>query len=434
MQKQEKQRRETSGQKQNDRKQNKLIQNSRNQNSRKPKEKKTDSRCRISGKCGGCQYIDIPYAVQISDKPEQIEELIGGFGPVEPMIRMKNPDHYRNKITAVFAPPVFARAGSRGSRQVAVLPVSGTYRKGTREVLEVRSCLIENTHADRIIQTVRQLVAEFAIPVYDIMTQSGVFRYVQVRMAHKTHQIMVTLVLSTPVFPHAGPFVKRLLEIHPEITTVIHNINTRTDSMVLGDREKVLSGSGRIEDELCGKRFLISSASFYQVNSIQTEKLYNIAVDMAGLSGKESVLDTYCGIGTIGIIASGRAGKVTGVELNPDAVRDAQENIRLNGCDNTEIVCGDAASFMMEAAKAKIPVDVVIMDPPRMGASPEFLDALIRLSPARAVYISCNPSTLARDLAILAEGGYSMKKAVPVDMFPYTDSAECACLIVKKNN
>ena len=308
MQKQQKPRQETNGQKQNGRKQNDLIQNSRKQNSRKPKNRKTDSRCRISGKCGGCQYIDIPYDVQISNKQEQIEELIGGFGPVEPMIRMKNPDHYRNKITAVFAPPVFSRVGSRGSRQGTVLPVSGTYRKGTREVLEVRSCLIENTHADRIIQTVRQLVAEFAIPVYDIMTQSGVFRYVQVRMAHKTHQIMVTLVLSTPVFPHAGPFVKRLLEIHPEITTVIHNINTRTDSMVLGDREKVLAGSGRIEDELCGKRFLISSASFYQVNSIQTEKLYNIAIDMAGLSGKENILDTYCGIGTIGCRA-GRAGK-----------------------------------------------------------------------------------------------------------------------------
>ncbi|MBO6000013.1 MAG: 23S rRNA (uracil(1939)-C(5))-methyltransferase RlmD [Lachnospiraceae bacterium] len=425
---------------QNRPKQDRQIQKSRKANSTKPgktaedeKGIRGDSRCRLSGKCGGCQFIDIPYDIQISDKQKEIEELIGGFGPVEPMIRMKNPDHYRNKITAVFAPAVFRGPGSRRTRQGTVLPVSGTYRKGTREVLEVRSCLIENTHADRIIQTIRQLVAEFGIPVYDIMTQSGVFRYVQVRMAHRTHQIMVTLVLSTPVFPHAGNFVKRLLEIHPEITTVIHNINTRTDSMVLGEREKVLYGDGRIEDELCGKRFLISSASFYQVNSIQTEKLYNIAIDMAGLSGKESVLDTYCGIGTIGIIASGRAGKVTGVELNADAVRDAAENIRLNGCDNTEVICDDATAFMVRAAKEGLPVDVVIMDPPRMGATPEFLDALIKLSPDKAVYISCNPVTLARDLAILAEGGYSMKKAVPVDMFPYTDSLECACLIVKKN-
>ena len=377
------------------------------------------SRCPVSKKCGGCTMIDVPYAEQVERKQQLVEELIGNFGRVDPIIRMKNPDHYRNKVTSVFAPD------KKGK------PVCGIYKAGTHDVVPVKACLLEDLRADRIIQTVFALMESFKIRVYDEDRKTGFLRYVQVRTARSTRQVMVTLVTAESAFPVGKKFVNALLKRHPEITTVVQNINDKQTTMVLGDREKVLFGPGYIEDVLCKKRFRISSRSFYQVNSIQTEKLYNIALDYAGFSGKERILDAYCGIGTIGIIASDRCKEVLSVELNPEAVKDAKVNAKLNEAKNVEVFRNDAGRFMRDMAAKKEKLDILFMDPPRSGASEEFLMAALELKPAKVVYVSCEPTTLARDLAILTEGGYEMKKAVPVDMFPYVEGVETVCLLSK---
>ena len=364
--------------------------------------------------------IDVPYEEQTAKKQQLVEELIGDLGRVDQIIRMKNPDHYRNKVTSVFAPD---RKGK---------PVCGIYKAGTHEVVPVKSCLLEDTRADRIIQTVFALAESFKIRVFDEDRGTGLLRYVQVRTARGTRQVMVTLVTADAVFPPAKKFVNALIKRHPEITTVIQNINDKQTTMVLGEREKVLYGPGYIEDILCKKRFRISSRSFYQVNSLQTEKLYNIALDYAGFSGKERILDAYCGIGTIGIIASDRCKEVLSVELNPEAVKDAKVNAKLNGAGNVEVYRNDAGRFMRDMAAKKEKLDVLFLDPPRSGASEEFLFAALELKPSKIVYVSCEPTTLARDLDILTRGGYEMKKAVPVDMFPYTEGVETVVLLSHK--
>ena len=378
---------------------------------------KAKSRCPVSKKCGGCTMIDVPYTEQADRKQQLVEELIGSYGRVDPIVKMKNPDHYRNKVTSVFAPDKKGR------------PVCGIYKAGTHEVVPVKACLLEDLRADRIIQTVFALMESFKIRVYDEDRKTGFLRYVQVRTARGTKQVMVTLVTAEAIFPPAKKFVNALIKRHPEITTVVQNINDKQTTMVLGDREKVLYGPGYIEDVLCKKRFRLSSRSFYQVNSLQTEKLYNIALDYAGFSGKERILDAYCGIGTIGIIASDRCKEVLSVEPNAEAVKDAKINAKLNNAGNVDVYKNDAGRFMRDMAVKKEKLDVLFLDPPRSGASEEFLSAALELGPAKIVYVSCEPTTLARDLAILTEGGYAMKKAVPVDMFPHTEGTEVVCLL-----
>lgn len=388
-----------------------------------PQKKLRKSRCPVSADCGGCTMIDVSYETQLIGKQEKIMDLIGQYGPVEEIIRMKNPDHYRHKVTSVFAPDRRGRA------------VCGIYKEHSHEVVPVKSCLIENTTADRIVQTIYSLLPSFRIRVYDEDRESGYLRYVQVRVARVTHQVMVTLVATGPTFPSRNNFVKELVRLHPQITTIVLNINDRHTTMVLGEREIVLYGKGYIEDELCGRRFRLSSRSFFQVNPLQTEKLYNIAIDMAGMTKKSTALDAYCGIGTIGICAAKTAGRVIGVELNGDAAQDALINVRANGLqDVVEIYNEDAGEFLTQMAEAgKEKLDVIFMDPPRSGATEQFLDAAVRMQPGKIVYISCEPTTLARDLEILTQKGYEMTKAVPVDMFPYTRNIEVAVALYNRN-
>jgi 23S rRNA (uracil1939-C5)-methyltransferase len=248
-------------------------------------------------------------------------------------------------------------------------------------------------------------------------------------MGHNSGEILVVLVTSTPMFPSKKNFAKALLKEHPEITTVVQNINEKRTSMVLGTRDQVIYGKGYIEDTLCGKTFRISPQSFYQVNPEQTEHLYNKAIAFANLQGDEIVLDAYCGTGTIGLTMAKNASKVIGVEVNSDAVKDAKENATINGIENAEFYNEDAGEYMSSLAIKKEKIDVVITDPPRAGCSMKFLKSLIKLSPKRVVYISCNPETLANDLNVLTKAGYRVKKIQPVDMFPYTSHVECvACL------
>jgi 23S rRNA (uracil1939-C5)-methyltransferase len=291
--------------------------------------------------------------------------------------------------------------------------------------------MIEDARADAIIVTIRGLLKSFRIRTYDEDSGYGLLRHVMVRTAHSTGEILVVLVLVSPILPAKNNFVKALRAAHPDITSIVLNVNDRHTSMVLGERNIILYGKGYIEDELCGRRYRISPHSFYQVNSTQTEVLYEQAIKYAGLTGKETVIDAYCGIGTIGMSAAAYAGKVIGVELNPSAVKDAIANARRNECKNITFVNEDAGEYMRRlAASSERPrVDVVFMDPPRSGSSREFLDALALLAPERIVYISCDPGTLGRDLKDLGRRGYRSVECQPVDMFPYTDDIENVVLL-----
>lgn len=379
------------------------------------------SLCPVSEKCGGCKWIDKEYSVQLKEKEKWVRGLLEPFCKMEPIIGMEQPTHYRNKVHAVF--------GEDRKHNI----ISGIYEEGTHRIVPVDSCLIENEKADAIIVSIRDLLRSFKIRPYNEDTGYGLLRHVLVRTGHVTGQIMVVLVLSSPVMPSKNNFVKALLKLHPEITTVVVNVNNKGTSMVLGDKEQVIYGKGYIEDVLCGKTFRISPKSFYQVNPVQTEKLYNKALEYADLQGKEVVLDAYCGTGTIGIIASDHAGQVIGVELNADAVKDAKENAKRNNVKNIQFYQNDAGQFLVGMAEQGAKVDVVLMDPPRSGSDEAFLSSVVKMKPQKVVYVSCNPETLARDLKYLTKNGYKVKKAVGCDMFPFTGHCESVVLLVKTN-
>jgi len=335
---------------------------------------------------------------------------------------MKTPYHYRNKVQAAFY------TDKKGKI------ISGVYQSGSHHVVGIDSCQTEDVIADKIIVAVRKLLPSFRMTTYNEDTGKGFLRHILVKRGFATNQIMLVLVTGTPVFPSKNNFVKAILKQFPEITTIVQNINPYRTNLVLGDNQKVLYGKGYIEDILCGCRFRISPKSFYQINPVQTEVLYGKAIEFANLKGNETVLDTYCGIGTIGIIAAKNgAGNVIGAELNGDAVRDAIVNARANNLKNIRFYKADAGEFMREAADEDEKPDVVFMDPPRAGSDRKFLDSLIKMSPKKVVYVSCNPETLARDLAYLTQNSpYKAQKIQPVDMFPHTAHIETVVLLSHK--
>jgi 23S rRNA (uracil1939-C5)-methyltransferase len=373
--------------------------------------------CSVAKKCGGCCYQGVPYQDQLRKKQKITEGLLKKFGKVEPIIGMEDPYYYRNKVHAAFGRD---RKGN---------VISGIYEEKSHRIVSVDDCMIEDKKSQEIIRTIRGMLKSFKIKTYDEDTGYGLLRHVLVRRGFSTGEIMVVLVTVSPIFPSKNNFVKALRKEHPEITTVVLNVNDRQTSMVLGDRNIVLYGPGFIKDRLMGLTFRISPSSFYQVNPVQTEVLYGKAMEFAAMTGKERVIDAYCGTGTIGIIASRNARDVIGVELNRDAIRDARMNARENKIRNVRFVPGDAGWFMEGMAAEGEKVDVVLMDPPRAGSDRKFLHSLLSLSPEKIVYVSCNPETLARDLAYLTKRDYLVKKMQPVDMFPVTDSVEVVCLL-----
>ncbi len=375
--------------------------------------------CNVSRKCGGCQLMNLKYEEQLKYKQAKVVKLLGTFHRVAPIIGMEKPFHYRNKVQAAFG-------RTRGGEII-----SGVYQSSTHNIVKTDSCLIEDEKADEIILTVRKLVKSFKLTVYDEKNSRGFLRHVLVKRGFQTNEIMVVLVTGTSVFPCKNDFIKELLRLHPEITTIVQNINNKFTSMVLGEKETVIYGNGYIEDVLCGKRFRISPKSFYQINPVQTEVLYGKAVEFALLTGKEKVIDAYCGIGTIGIVASDKAGEVIGCELNADAVADARVNAKINGVENIKFFCADAGEFMLGMKEAGEKCDVLFMDPPRAGSDKRFLSCAVSLSPDRIVYISCNPETQQRDLFYLTKNGYKVKKIQPVDMFPFTNHVETVVLLSK---
>ena len=367
--------------------------------------------CKHYKKCGGCQ-LDMAYEEQLKYKQRLEQRLLGKFGHVEPIIGMYYPYHYRNKVQAAFA---------FDKRQNKI--ISGVFQSNSHKIVSVDSCMIEDKKADEIIVSIRKLCKDFRfIP-----------RHVLVKRGFSTKEIMVVVVTESPVFPAKHNFVKALVKLHPDITTIIHNINPYETSMVLGERETVMYGKGFIEDRLMGCTFRISARSFYQINPMQTEKLYSTAIEYAGLTGSETFFDAYCGTGTIGIIAAKNgAGKVIGVELNNDAVKDAIANANRNSVKNIRFTCADATEFILNMAAEKRTVDVIMMDPPRAGSTEQFLHAVSVLAPPRVVYVSCNPETLARDLEYITNKGYEVSKIQPVDMFPHTAHVETVVQLEKR--
>lgn len=374
--------------------------------------------CPHAKKCSGCQLQNMEYCDQLSFKQAKLIKLLGMYGHVDKIIGMEDPLHYRNKVQAAFS---FRRGRI----------VSGVYQSATGAVVPVDECLLEDVGADRIIVTVRRLCADFNIKAFDSRTGKGFLRHVMVRKSEKSGKYMVVLVTARGDFRSKRKFAEELLRRHPEIETLLHSINNTDKGLMLGNSCEILHGDGYITDSLCGLDFRISPTAFFQVNHSQTELLYGIAAELAALTGNETLLDAYCGTGTVGLILAKSAGRVIGVEINRDSVADAKHNARINGIENARFYAADAGRIMDELAESGERIDVVVTDPPRAGCSLAFLKSLISLAPERVVYISCNPTTLSRDLYTLKKGGYKIKKIRPVDLFPYTEHIETVVLLTR---
>lgn len=376
--------------------------------------------CPLAKKCGGCQLQNLSYPEQLHLKQATAIRLLGRFGHVEEILGMDDPYHYRNKVQAAF--------GVNRQGQI----ISGVYQSASHRIVPVSDCLIEDKVADRIIVTIRKLLKSFKIRPYDEDTGRGTLRHVLVRRGWRSGEILVVLVTAHGMLPGKRNFVRALLQQHPDITTVVQNINAGQTSLVLGAHSEVLYGPGYIREQLGDFTFRISPRAFYQINPVQTEVLYRTALEYAGLTGTETVVDAYCGTGTIGIFASRDAARVIGVENNRDAVRDAISNAKANRADNVRFYTADASDFLQGMAKAGEHADVIILDPPRAGSDERFLSAVTTVAPERVVYVSCNPETLARDLGYLTRHGYRVERMQPVDMFPHTEHVETCVLLSRK--
>ena len=377
--------------------------------------------CPYAKKCGGCSLQNLPYEEQLHLKQAKLIGLLGRFGRVEEIIGMDDPTHYRNKIQAAFK----SKSGK---------VISGVYQSASRRIVEVEDCMLEDECAAPILATVRKLCGSMKIKPYDMESGQGFLRHVLIRRGFVSGEIMVVLVTAKGEFRSERSFVNELIRRHPEIATVVRNVNPTDTALFLGNESHVLHGEGFITDRLCGLDFRISPRSFYQVNPVQTEILYSKAKAFAALTGKETVIDAYCGTGTIGLTMAAAAKEIIGVEVNRDAVADAMDNARRNGIANATFHAADAGEFMEAMAAKGQTADVVVTDPPRAGCSGKFLHSLLKLAPARVVYVSCNPETLARDLYTLTKGGYKVRKMQPVDMFPFTSHVECVVSLTRKES
>ena len=383
-------------------------------------EHRIQPKCKICTSCGGCQYQQIDYQTQLQYKTKRVEEAlkrIGGINtPVLPCIGMDNPYYYRNKIQMPFGKD---RKGN---------VVYGFYRENSHEIIPVKECMIEDKRAASILWDIKELVKEMKIPIYNEDNGKGILRYVLIRTSYHFSELMVVLVTSMMNFPGQRNFVDALIKKHPEITTIVENVNKRHTNVILGQEEKVLYGPGFIKDKILDLTFEISPSSFFQINPVQVEKLYQNALNLIDFKNKPVVLDAYAGVGTIGLIAARNAKQVISVEINKDASRNAKENAKRNNVNNIEFYCDDASKFI---ANLDTPLDIVIMDPPRKGSDEVFLSTLINNKVKQIIYVSCNPETLARDLKYLSSS-YQVKYVQPVDMFPMTAHVETVVLLQLK--
>lgn len=382
---------------------------------------RTEPSCPFYPDCGGCQLLHQSYKGQLAMKQQRVIDALSRIGGITditvlPIIGMANPWHYRNKVQYPF--------GIRNSRIIA-----GCYEMGTHRVVETPDCRIQHPMNNRVVQGVRKLTEEFGLSVYEEETHKGLLRHLLVRRALGTGEISVALVTGDSHFPGSKEFADRLADEFPDVKSIVQNINPAYGNKVLGDRNIVLWGEDGIVDTLGDFEFKISATAFYQVNPVQTLILYEKALEYAGLSGKEKVLDVYCGVGTLTLFLAGQALEVYGIEANKNAIEDATANAKRNRIDNVRFMADRAEKVLPDLAEAGITFDVAVVDPPRAGCQPEVLEALANTEARRIVYVSCNPGTLARDLKDLTKLGYKAEEARPVDMFPHTYHVECVTLM-----
>lgn len=369
-------------------------------------------------KCGCCPLLALPYREQLAQKQARLQELLGGFAPVKAVQGMAEPLHYRNKAIASFAT-------QRGKL------VCGLYAEGTHRVLPGADCLLQEEILNKTLAAVLDAARACRWTAYDEDRGTGLLRHTVLRSSGGG-KVLVTLVTPGPDLPGSKNFCTALRKKASWVVSIVQNINPTRSSAVLGSREKTLYGPGFVLDTLCGTQFAISSRSFYQVNRTQTEVLYKKALELAKLTGRETVIDAYCGIGTIGLCAAPLAKQVIGVERNPAAVKDAAANARRNKIANARFVCADATEWMAAAAGEGLHPDVVFLDPPRAGSTPECIAAVNKMKPRRVVYVSCDPETLARDVAAFTRLGWRAAKFCPVDLFPQTRHVETVVLLSHK--
>lgn len=375
--------------------------------------------CPIFKSCGGCALQHMNYQEQLSFKKNHVKECLAKIAKVnisvEDCLGMEEPYFYRNKIQVPFAM-------KKGKVDY------GFYKKGTHDIVSMKNCFLQEDLVDNILKTIKDVFSKHKLRAYDEDKKEGILRNVLIKRAFSTNETMVVLVTNVENFPKRKEVVKEILKSHKEVKTIVQNINARSTNVILGEKERVLFGKGYIEDVLLGVKYRISAKSFYQVNPVQTEVLYTKAIELAGLNKKDRVIDAYCGIGSISLALAKHVKEVIGVEIVKDAVIDARNNAKYNDIKNANFILDDAAKFMLELSKSGEKIDVVFTDPPRKGCDQVFLDSLLELRPKKIIYISCNPSTLARDLLTLKKD-YEINKVLPVDMFPQTHHVECVVLL-----
>lgn len=392
---------------------------------KKPSNERVDPPCNVYYKCGGCQLQHMSYELQLDMKQNQVKNVMRkiahlDYVPVHPTIGLEDPWRYRNKVQI----PV----GEKNSELI-----TGFYRMRSHDIIdEMERCIIQDETNDSIVDAVREIANDLGISAYDEEKDRGVLRHIMVRTGKATKEIMVVLITRTEKLPHQEKLIQRLTEAHPHIKSIVHNINRRRTNVIFGRKTKVIWGEEYIYDTIGDIRFAISPRSFYQVNPAQTKVLYDKALEYAQIDENDVVIDAYCGIGTISLFLAQKAKKVYGIEIVPDAIEDAKMNAEINGITNAEFVVGEAEKVMPKWKNQGFTPDVIVVDPPRKGCEPEFLHAMIEMEPKRIVYVSCNPSTLARDLVILEEGGYETKEVQPVDMFSQTNHVECVALMSRE--
>lgn len=374
-------------------------------------------------KCGGCSLMHMNYKAQLEFKTELVRETLRRIGKLEEVkvndtIGMNNPYNYRNKIQF----PVALKGGK---------PVMGFYERRSHNVADSSLCLIQDDTSSLVRQVVLEFLSSYKISIYDEKTGSGLLRHVMVRKGFKTGEVMVVLVVNGDSISNSDKLIENLKDKVEGLTSVFLNINKRNTNIILGEKNKKLFGRDTITDYIGRFKFDISPLSFFQVNPVQTEVLYGKALEFAQLAGNETVFDLYCGIGTISLFLSEKAKQVYGIEVVEDAIKDAKKNAAANGVDNAEFIAGEAERVIPGMYEKGIKADVVVVDPPRKGCDQVVLETMVKMQPSRIVYVSCNPSTLARDLNYLAENGYRVDEVQPVDMFPHTAHTEVCCLIVK---
>ena len=374
-------------------------------------DQRVESICPYFPKCGGCQLLYMSYQEQLSFKQGYVEEVMKKIGKIKidalPIIGMQDPIHYRNKVQI----PV---------ETIDDKLIGGFYRTNSHDIIPIDNCLLQSDLSNEVYRKIIQLLNKYEV--------KDIVKHVLIKHAFASDQLMVVFIINQKQLPHISEMVTKLKK-EERIKSIIININKRNDNVILGDKEFVVYGDDHIEDVLMGYKFHISSKSFYQVNSVQTALLYQTAYDLANIQPNENILDLYCGIGTIGIIASKYANKVIGVEIIEEAIKDAQNNALINNVTNTEFICGDVATATQQLITNNQHIDVVFVDPPRKGCDDQTIEAITKLQPQRIIYISCNPSTLARDLSIFETKGYQTTVIQPVDMFPNTYHVENVVLL-----